>query len=320
MDAPTAPDLAPEPMPWDMIPYQDGDFDRMHAPGFMQASASGIPAIFNLVPQRYGSLAYAMHLKGDRALPDPGDEIPVRLGHFLEPFVAMLLSEELGAEVKKLDGYSKHAWLPMYSTPDGAVIYDGKRIVEIKVVLPRTYRDHWRLGPPLHVTVQHQVQYATTGAEAGIIAVFNLGFGTLEWMPTEPDRKAIERIELKVGDFMDDLECGVYPSPDDTEPDFEAFRQLFWQSDPDKKITIKGDEAERRARRFLQAKADEAAAKKTIEADQRWFQSLMKDAHFATIGTAAEIQWKTNQNKGKGQERPSRVFKMKELKGVTPNG
>ncbi len=315
MDAPVAatPQESLEDLPWGMIPYEHGDFERMHAPGFMQASASGVPALFNLFPGRYGPLAYAMHLKGEKALPDPGDEVPVRLGNLLEPFVIDLLSEELESPVNKLDGYSKHAWLPMYSTPDGAVIFDGKRIIEIKCVLSPTYRTHWRDGPPMHVGIQHQVQFATTRAEAGIIACFNLGLGQLEWMETEPDPKAIERIELRVGDFMDDLENGVLPPPGEGDPEYDAFKALYWESNPNKTITVKGDEAERRARRFLQAKADFSAAEKTINADQRWFQEIMKDAEAAVIGNAAAINWKTN-------KAGVRTFRMKETKGVTPNG
>lgn len=308
MDAPAANPPVTDLLPWGMTPYRPGDFEKMHAPGTMLASASGIPALFNLFPQRFGPLAYAMHLKGERPLPDPGNEPHVRVGSVLEELVAELLSEELEAKVSKLDGFAKHAWLPMYSTPDGEATTDVQRQVEIKVVTPRVYWEHWRDGPPLHVNIQHQVQFATTGAEAGIIAVFNLGYCNLEWFPTEPHKPTIEKIELKVGDFMDDLENGIYPDPEDCEPDFEAFRELMWQSDPEKTIAIDGGEAELRAQQFLQAKLDYAAAEKTIEANKRWFQRHMRDAQMATIGTGIQAEWKTNKAK-------VRVFKLKEIKG-----
>lgn len=315
MNAPTT-IHKPSALPFGMTPYGDDGFERMHAAGSMLASASGVPALFNLIPQRFGKLAYAMHLNGERPLPDISGEVQIRLGHLLEPFIADLLSEELDRKVTKLDGYATHDYLPLFSTPDGVVEVDGvETMVEIKSVGSKVYWEDWQNGPPVHVGIQHQVQFATTGAKAGIIAVFDRNYCRLEWFPTRPHPATIQRIELEVGTFMADLEAGRLPDPDDdSEADFKAFLQVMWQSDEAKVIDIAGAEAERRALQFMQAKLDEAAAAKTIEAHKRWFQRLMCDAEIAQVG-GAEVIWKTNKSKAKGQDRPNRVFKIKEVNG-----
>jgi hypothetical protein len=187
-------------------------------------------------------------------------------------------------------------------------------MVEIKVVTPKVFWKSWRDGPPVHVGVQHQCQYATTGAEAGIIAVFNLGWCSLEFYPTAPHRPTIERNEIVTGNFMDALADGRLPDPDDTEADFEAFREIMWQS-ADKTILIPGEEATRRASQYAQAKLDEAAATRTIQANKRWFQGRMADAQVATLDDGSSIQWRTNKTKSKDQDRPNRVFKIKETNG-----
>lgn len=314
MNAPTT-ITPPATLPFGMIPYGPGDFDRMHAAGSMLASASGVPAFFNLVPQRHGKLSYAMHLNGKLPLPDISKEPHIMVGHALEPVAAAVLAMKLEENVEELGGYSMHAYLPMFSTPDRVVTIDGVRhIIEIKCVAPRTFWEDWRDGPPVHVGVQHQVQFATTGAERGIIAVFNQGWSTLEYFFTEPDPAAIQRIEIEVGAFMDDLADGILPDPDDCEADFDAFRALHWQSDEKKTIKILGDEAVLRMKQFAQAKADEAAATKTIAASKRWFQGLMKDAEGASLDDGSEFTWRTNKT-AKGGQRPARVFKLKEAPG-----
>lgn len=302
-------------LPFGMIEYGPGDFDRMHAAGSMLASASGVPALFNLIPSRFGKLAYGMHLTGERPFPDISGETHIRLGHLLEPFVADLLSEELDAKVTKLNGYAMHEFLPLFSTPDGVVtIDDVETMVEIKSVGSKVFYEDWKHGPPVHVGLQHQVQFATTGAEAGIIAVFDRNYCKLEWYPTTPHLLTIEKIELNVHTFMSALERGEYPAPDDGDADFEAFRQIMWKSDPEKTIQIDGDEAERRALQFLQAKLDESAASKTIEAHKRWFQRIMGDAQVAKV-EGVSVEWKTNKSTPRGQHRPARVFKIKSVNG-----
>ena len=308
------------PMPFNLQPYAEGEFDRMHGPGAMMVSASNVFALFNAKPERLGKLSYAAHLTGQDPQPNISDDPLIRVGHALEPLAAELLSEKLEAEVVKHDAYSRHDYLDMFATPDGVVVLDGvPHIVELKVVTPKVWWGDWvsedrdLISPPRHIQLQHQAQFACTGATAGIIGVLSLDFCTIEWFPTKPHQAAIDRIELAVDSFMATLKRGELPDPDDTEVDFEAFRHLMWQSDPEKTVRIKGDEAIRRAGQFLQAKDDEAAATKTIQAQKRFFMGLMKDAQVATLEDGTEVEWKTNK-KGKGQERPARVFKIKEAK------
>lgn len=306
---------SPPALPFNLQPYGKGGFDRMHAAGSMLASASGVPSLFNLVPQRHGKLAYGLHLNGDRPLPDISKEPHIMAGHALEPVAAAVLSMKLETDVDEIDAYSMHDYLPMFSTPDRLITIDGvQHIVEIKCVAPRTFWEDWRDGPPVHVGVQHQVQFATTGAERGIIAVFNQGWSTLDWFFTEPNPAAIQRIELEVGEFMEHLADGILPDPDDCEADFEAFRDICWKSEPGKTVKIHGDEALLRMRQFAQSKLDEAAADKTIAANKRFFQGLMKDAETAELDDGSIFSWKTNKSAGKGQ-RPARVFKLKESNG-----
>ena len=304
-------------LPWGMTPYKTGDFDKMHAAGSMLVSASNVAALFGLIPKRLGRLSYAMHLKGDRSLPDIGDEPHIRVGHALEPLVATLLGEELGVSVADFDAYARHEWLPMFATPDRVAWVDGEPwLVEIKVVTPKVYWEQWQDGPPIHVNLQHQTQFACCPkAKRGIVAVFNLGWCQLDYFKTEPHFTAIQRIELGVDAFMSTLQRGDLPEPDDTEVDADAFRDLMWKSDPDEEIKIAGDEAVLRHEQFIQAKLDEAAATRMIEANKRWFQRRMRTAQTAVLDHGGGFSWKTNKSKPKGADRPNRIFKAIEVKG-----
>lgn len=306
---------SPPALPFNLQPYAEGEFEKMHAAGSMLASASSVPSLFNKIPQRYGKLCYARHLKGDKPLPDLDDIALIKIGNLLEPLAAELLSKELGVDVVRFEAYSRHPWLPLFATPDAvAWIDDIPHIVEIKTVSPRVWSEHWQDGPPIHVELQHQTQFACTGAQAGFIASLSPAYGSLDFWPTHPHRAAIECIELGVDSFMATLERGDMPDPDDTEVDFEAFRDICWKSEPEKTVKIHGDEALLRMRQFAQSKLDETAADKTIAANKRWFQGLMKDAETAELDDGSVFTWKTNKTAGKSH-RPARVFKLKESNG-----
>ena len=320
MNAPAAVTVPPSKagmstMPFNLQLYAEGEFDKLHAAGSMLVSASNVPAIFNAVPQRYGKLTYAMHLTGQKSLPDLDDIALIKIGHLLEPLAAEMLAEQLGVDVIRFDAYSRHPWLPLFATPDAvAWIDDVPHIVEIKTVSPRVWAQQWQDGPPLHVALQHQAQLACTGARAGIIASLSPAYGSLDFWFTAPDQPTIDKIELGVDSLIAMIERGDMPEPDDTEADAEAFRSLMWQSDAEKVISIEGEEAVRRAKQYQQAKDDETAATRMITAQKRWFQSRMGDAQIANIDDGGFFEWKTNKTKPKDQDRPSRIFKFKEAK------
>ena len=320
MNAPTvinkpANQATTQSLPFNLQPYAEGEFDKMHAAGSMLVSASGVPAIFNAIPQRYGKLTYAMHLAGQKPLPDLDDVALIKIGNLLEPLAAEMLAEQIGVEVTRYDAYSRHPWLPLFATPDAVAWIDGVLyIIEIKTVCPRVWAQHWQDGPPLHVALQHQTQFACTGAKAGIIASLSPAYGSLDFWFTTPDQPTIDKIELGVDSLMATLERGDMPEPDDTETDADAFRSLMWQSDAEKVISIEGDEAVRRAKQYQQAKDDEAAATRMITAQKRWFQSRIGDAQRANIDDGGFFEWKTNKTKPKDQDRPNRIFKFKEAK------
>jgi len=310
------PGTSTDELPFGLVPYAEGEFDKMHAAGSMLCSASGVPALFNTIPQRYGKLAYARHVSGVEALPDIGDELPIRLGHILEPFIATLLSEMLDVELHKIDAYSMHEFLPLFATPDYWCVIDGELyIIEIKSVGSKVFYRDWREAVPLHVSLQHQCQFATTGAARGIVAVFDRNYCQLETYDTTPVPEAIERIEFGVDGFMANLGNGIFPPPDeDCEADFEIFRRLCYQHEEEKKVLIHGEQALLRASQFQQAVDDKAAAEKVIAAQKRWFQGRMKTAEICTLDDGGFFQWRTNKTKGKDQQRPSRVFKYKEMR------
>lgn len=324
MNAPTTikPPQSTVGLPLNLVAYKDGEFDKMHAAGSMMVSASSVAAIFNKLPaSRGGRLSYAMHLNGKKPFADIGDEPVIQVGHMLEPLVATLLGKELGVSVIHYDAYARHGWLPLFATPDRVIEVDSElAIVEIKVVTPKAYWSDWDGGDrrPIHVDLQHQTQFACTGAKRGYIAVFDLGYCKLKLFETVPVKAAIQKIELGVDSFMATLDRGDMPAPDDTEKDFEAFRRLMSLSHEKERIDLTSDEAERRALDWLQAKADGKQAKATYESTERWFQRRLQRAEFADIATEygpdLEVEWKTCA-RAKGANGAYRTFKIKEMKG-----
>lgn len=294
-------------LPFNLTPYREGDFERMHAPGCMLASASMVAAIFGLSPYA-GPLGYAMHLNGHRELVVDEDAGPIAMGRALENLAAQKLSEQLGVELVDLKGYAMHPEIPLFATPDRYEVGDDEAIAELKYVTPIARREHWQDGPPIWYMLQLQTQFLCTKAKRGYIGMLN-AYGSVDYWEAEPHQPTIDRILNEVGQFMENLKNGILPQPADSEPDADAWRALKWQSEPTIKVNIKGDEARARSDVLEQAMLEKAAAEATIKYQKRWFQRLMGNAEIAKIDGGASIRWKTNKTKAKGQENPSRVFK-----------
>ncbi len=304
-------------MPFNLQPYSEGEFDKMHAAGSMLVSASNVFALFGAKPERLGRLAYAMHLTGQKPLPDISGEALIRVGHALEPLAADLLGEELGAQMIDHKGYSRHPWLDAFATPDRVCWIDGEpHDVELKIVTPKVYWDEWQGGKciPRHVALQKQFQFACNGAKRGIIGVLPLNYCAIKHFEVEPHRQVIEKIEMEVDRFMSMLKRGDLPAPDDTEIDFDAFKELMSLGHEKKMISLESNEAARRAAQWFQAKQDEKAATATLNAHRRWFTRRMGRAEIATISPEFMAHWSTV-GRAKGADKAHRSFQIKQPKG-----
>ena len=147
-------------------------------------------------------------------------------------------------------------------------------IIEAKVVANRVFEQRWQDGPPLAVELQHQAQFACTGAGWGVIAALVVGtfrFELLLW-ETVPEPQAIALIERTAHEFLARLAADQLPEPDDHASSLAALATIYPSIDPGKIVTLSGDDLGEGLRRFdawEQASLDRLAAEKIEEASKK---------------------------------------------------
>jgi putative phage-type endonuclease len=132
--------------------------------------ASDIPTILGV--NRFRS-PYTLWAEKRGMIPPPDENIPMRVGHALEPLVAELYTETTGQELTDPGPYTifPHPDLPfLFCTPDRLHVADG-RPVELKTAGEFAARD-WKDAdePPIQHTCQNMTQIACVGADAGAVA------------------------------------------------------------------------------------------------------------------------------------------------------
>jgi hypothetical protein len=291
-----------------IIPYKDqADFDAAHAAGSRIITASSVPALFG--KSRFvGQTALYYHLTGEVPLP-PVDTVLTRRGRRYERLAAEDVAEAKGWRVEQVYGYAEHpkmgrrflaspdtvAWQPIGSEWAGE---DG--IGEAKTVAEPIYEELWAEGPPLDVELQHQAQFATTGAKWGYISALVIGAFRHDIVvyETAPNPAAIELIEKAAEAFLALLDAGTPPEPDQHETSLRALHVLYPKADPGKILLMEDDESASRFDEWMRARDMRLSAEKAEKSAKEWFQAQAQDAGLIRLAGGRSIEIKVIERAG----------------------
>lgn len=280
--APPRPDA--RKLPLGLTRYAPGVFEKLHDAGSGVFTASLISALFG--ESRFtGRFAAMCHVAGLVPIKFAGNQLTER-GKALESLVISMVDEDHPWSSVQARAWRRHPRIAgLVASPDavswravGDTLEVEPGIGEVKVVNELDFQQRWLDGPPLDVELQHQTQFACTGAAWGWIAA--LVVGAFRWdllvYPTEPDPRVIGIIEDEVTKALADLEAGDMGAPDEHGSSIAAAERL-WAPDPSKILHLNDPEADDRLERWLQARADRLAAEKLEDAQQRYFAARALD-------------------------------------------
>ena len=275
-------------LPFGLKRYRPGIFEKLHACGSGIVTASQVPALFN--ESRFaGRFATLAHIKGLSPLESFGNEALMERGLRLEKVACEMVSEDKGWRVHQAKAWKAHDRIERLAASPDAVCWDNDDnplgdhgnhpgIGEIKVVADMIWSQRWQEGPPLDVELQHQTQFACTGATWGFIAA--LVVGTFRWdlivYETKPRADVIAILEAEVETALAKLDEGDLGAPDEHKASIRAAQRL-WAPDESKVLALNDPEADDRLQRWLQARADRLAAEKVEEAQHVYFASRALD-------------------------------------------
>lgn len=278
-DGKAKPDL--RSLPFGLKRYRPGMFHTIHAAGSKIITASLVPGLFG-ESRFHGRFAVMCHVSGLVPLPEFGNEALMERGNRLEAVAIQMIAEEKGWQTYQPRAYVVHPTIDrLIASPDALAWHTlggEPGIGEIKVVADMIYQKLWMDGPPLDVQLQHQTQFACTGAQWGFIAV--LVVGGFRWdllvYETTPDQRVIDIIEAEVVKARHQIDEGDMGAPDEHRSSIAAAHAL-WTPVAGKELLLNDPEADERLERWLQAKADRVAAEKVEEAQQRYFAARALD-------------------------------------------
>ena len=165
----------------------------------------------------------------------------MRLGKYLEQYIALELGRELGWTVERSKEYHLHPSITgMGCTLDFDIVDHewGPGICECKCVFDYAdYMEHWsddRAPPHIELQVQHQL--AVTGRSWAAIAVLVMQTGTIQSaIIRRPIPQVIADIEHKVTMFWESVKAGQRPEPTGTDAEL-AIMRLIWPKREPRKI------------------------------------------------------------------------------------
>ena len=288
-------------LPLGLQHYRPGQFEALHQAGARIVTASGVPAL--LGQSRFASrYAYMAHLAGLARL-EVADGPHIVRGKVLEQAaIAQLLPGERPqwqphqvralAHCPGLAGFC--------ASPDG-LVWDAERpdagwgIIEAKTVGATVFQRDWLGAIPVDIQLQHQAQFACTGASWGAIILLIFG----EWrfdllvFDTAPRADVIAVLREQVAGDLAMLDRGEMPDPDATDSTVRALLRVYPHALSGKSVDLperEEDEAIRRMQRMAQARLDRLAAEKVEDACRNWFLVRARDASRLRIGQQAEVR------------------------------
>lgn len=312
-------------LPLGLVRYRPGKFEKLHACGSGEITASNAAALLG-VGKYAGRYALAAHVSGRHPLPD-ADNARTRMGRWLEPVVAGMLAEETGLKVRSIRAYARCRSVPkLVASPDTLIFEkDGQPAIgELKLVHEQIFDREWMDGPPIHHQVQHQTQFAATGAKTGRIgaAVWSIKRGLeLIAFPTEPNPRAIELIEREARSLLELLARGEMPEPDPHPTSIDALHALYPHLVPGKVVELQGAkqaEGQKLFDEWMEVRARIAADEKRREQIRDWMAAQSVDADQLRIDQLRIVNIRLTEKKGY-EVKPSRnwIFTPKDGRNLS---
>jgi len=185
-------------------------------------TASEIASVFN---EGYlkGHTKYRLAMmKAGLMEPDGRDNVRLKFGRFIEPFIASEVEERKGWKLHRADRLLVDADSEIGATPDFYATredIEGLGIVECKSALSWKVRD-WE-EPPLGYQLQLQTQLHVAAKHSelpvtwGAIAVLpGAGEGDVKIWEYAPSDEIWQIIRSGVAEFLANVRAGIYPEPD----------------------------------------------------------------------------------------------------------
>ena len=283
-------------LPFSLKPYRAGQFEKMHACGAKEVSASIVPALFG--KSRYATRFSALaHIAGAVPLKQP-DNKAVQRGHiFQRPALEMFEADNPGIKTKHVHGFARHPTIKrLFASPDGIFTGDnGTGILEVKTVAPWVYQDHWMAGPPINVHLQVQTQLACTGANEAIIVCMVFKAPAAEIVAHRVQRRE-DVIETILGQIQADLEMidqDELPEPDASAVSVNTLLRMHPHVDPTKSVRLDDKESLDHFKRWKQASLEAAAWHARAESEKFWFTIKDPTATLFEIGNVGKVVIKT---------------------------
>ena len=300
-------------LPLGLVRYRPGVFEKLHACGSGQITASNAAALLG-VGKYAGRYALAAHVSGRHPLPD-ADNARTRMGRWLEPVAAGMLAEETGLKVRSIRAYARCRAVPkLVASPDTLFWEpnDDPGIGELKLVHEQIFDREWMDGPPIHHLVQHQTQFAATGAKTGRIGALVWGMSRFELIafPTEPNPRAIALIEQEARDLLAKLEQGEMPEPDPHPTSVDALHALYPHLVPGKVVELQGErqaEGQKLFDEWQEVKARLSQDQKRADEIKNWMAAQAVDADLLRIDQLRSVTAKIVERKGY-EVKPSRYW------------
>lgn len=308
-------------LPLGLRRYRPGIFEKIHQCGSGMVTASQVPALFK--HSRFtGRYALAAHVNGSVALAGPDEDLGW-WGKELEPVILKRVALQKGWQVEQVSAYAAHRRINRLIASPDAIAWRPDRpgepgIIEIKDVGDFVFSEHWDGEPPIDVLLQHQTQYACTGATWGAIVPLVQRYRTRDVIVFDsvPNQEAIDLIERNVSTFLAMLDVGQMPEPDDHPTSIDALAGIYPEAKPSKVITLDGEVGQEAARRFdawQQAKLDGKAAKATEEASRDWFFMQALDAGEVRIDNDRTVKISVRRKKAEEKIREGYSYRHYDL-------
>jgi putative phage-type endonuclease len=213
----------------------------------------------------------------------------MRLGKYLEQYIALELASELGWTVERSREYHLHPTVTgMGCTLDFDIVDHewGPGICETKVVFDYAdYMEHWsddRAPPHIELQVQHQL--AVTGRSWAAIAVLVMQTGTI--MPAiirRPIPAVITEIEHKVAMFWESIKDKKRPAPTGTEAELSIMRLIWPAREPRKIVEIPSGELNSEASLYRWASEQLAGMERQKTASKAKLLAAAEDAELLIV-------------------------------------
>ena len=156
----------------------------------------------------------------------------MKLGNFLEPFVAILYTEETGRKLQKIHRtvwHKKHPYIGGH--PDRIIRGDRNRGLEIKCVFQRGERD-WEDGVPDYYVAQVMHYALCTGRKVWDFAVLFIANAKFEIYTVEFTKEQLDELRLKESEFWND-HILARKEPDVSARSADTLKTLWKTTDPE---------------------------------------------------------------------------------------